>query len=73
MRGLQSIPDGLVMESSGVIGRAEDLRNVTIGSLWDEIGRESPDGYRGAVLERLGFTSDGGRAESPKIGGEHRF
>ena len=73
VRGLQSIPDGLVMESSEVIGRAEDLRNVTIGSLWDEIGRESPDGYRGAVLERLGFTSDGGRAESLEIGGEHRF
>ena len=73
VRGLQSIPDGLVMESSEVIGRAEDLRNVTIGSLWDEIGRESPDGYRGAVLERLGFTSDGGRAESPETGGEHRF
>ena len=67
VRGLQSIPDGLVMESSEVIGRSEDLRDVTLGSLWDEIGRESPDGYRGAVLKRLGFTSDGGRVRVRKL------
>ena len=72
-RSLQSISDGLVMESSEVIGRAEDLRNVTIESLLVEVGRVSPEGYRDAVLERLGFNAEGGRTESPEIGGEHRF
>ena len=73
VRSLQSIPDGLVMESSEVVGRTEDLRSVTTGGLWGEVGRESPEGYRNAVLERLGFNAEEGRTESPEIGGEHRF
>ena len=73
VRSLQSIPDGLVMESSEAVGRFEDLRSVTLDRLWEEVGRESPEGYRDAVLERLGFNAEGGRAESPEIGGEHRF
>ena len=73
VRSLQSIPDGLVMESSEVVGRIEDLRSVTTESLWGEVGRESPEGYRDAVLERLGSNAEGGMTESPEIGGEHRF
>ena len=73
VRSLHSIPDGLVMESSEAVGRIEDLRSVTLESLWGEVGRESPEGYRDAVLERLGFNAEGGRTESPEIGGGHRF
>ena len=73
VRSLHSIPDGLVMESSEAVGRIEDLRSVTLESLWEEVGRESPEGYRDAVLERLGSNAEGGRTESPEIGGAHRF
>ena len=73
MRSLHSIPDGLVMESSEAVGRIEDLRSVTLESLWGEVGREFPEGYRDAVSERLVFNSEGGRTECPEIGGEHRF
>ena len=73
VRSLHSIPVGLVMESSEAVGRIEDLRSVTLESLWGEVGRESPEGSRDAVLERLGFNAEGGRTESSEIGGEHRF
>ena len=66
VRSLHSISDGLVMESSEAVGRIEDLRSVTLESLWEEVGRESPEGYRDAVLERLGFNAEGGRIESPE-------
>ena len=75
VRSLHSFPDGLrrVMESSEAVGRIEDLRSVTLESLWEEVGKESPEGYCDAVLERLCFNTEGGRIESPENGGAHRF
>ena len=73
VRSLQSMPDVPVMESGEAVGRANDLQTVTMESLWDEVEREAPEGYRDAVLERLGFAAEGGRTESPEIGGERRF
>ena len=73
VRSLQSMADKPVMESGEAVGRANDLQTVTMESLWDEVEREAPEGYRDAVLERLGFAAEGGRTESPEIGGERRF
>ena len=70
---LQSIPDGLVAECVAALGRVNDLRTITLGELWKEVGGVAADGYRDSVMERMSFTVEGGRVESPEIGGEHRI
>ena len=73
MRSPHSIPDGLVSERSDAVGRAIDPGAVSLEDLWDEVGRESTNGYRESVFERMGFTVNGDREGSPEIGSEYRF
>ena len=73
VRILHSTPGGLVAESSDVVGRAIELGAVRMDDLWEEVDRASTDGYRESVCERMGLNLDGNRADSPEIGGEHRF
>ena len=73
VRGLQSIPDALVSDSSDAIGRVLELAAVNMEDLWDEVGRSATDEYRESVFERMGLTASGEQAASPEIGREHRF
>ena len=61
VRSLHSIPDGLVMECSEAVGRIEDLRSVTLESLWEEVGRDLPKVIVmlfGATWIRYGWRKD---------------
>ena len=54
VRSPHSIPDNLVSERSDAVGRAIDPDAVSLEDLWDEVGRESTNGYRESVFERMG-------------------
>ena len=60
-------------ECVAALGRVNDLRTITLGELWKEVEGVAADGYRDSVMERMRFTVEGGRVESPEIGGEHRI
>ena len=59
VRGLQSIPDALVSDSSDAIGRVVELAAVNMDDLWNEVGRSATDEYRESVFERMGLTVSG--------------